>query len=111
MSDILLSGFGVEEVNGYYSEDGTVNGYPLYSKDKDHFIVWMAKNGAISNESAYYITKVVQTEGAVPIKVYCYKAHTNSIFSAEWESLRPEFSEENEIGEIEEFSDSSDSSS
>jgi len=104
---IVISGFSVSGVNGIYTSSGNVNGYPVYVKDENNYLVYKLENGPYSFSPAYYLVKVVKTGNSVPICLYCYKAEGSDLGNAEWVSLRPQSSGENEIGELDFLSSSS----
>ena len=111
--DIIISGFGDEEVNGLYTRIEDRNGHHAWRKDSTHYVQYFPSYMPWCNSPAYYIVTTTYKGGydSFYIDVPKYVLFGTSVYTGTWESLRPITALENvnasDTGEIIHYSSSS----
>lgn len=108
---MIITGFGADEVNGTYTQQGTLNGYPKYVKDDAFIVAYYPKYMPYRYDEAYYIIKVSRIYGSNTIETPKYVIAGTDPTATGWEPMGSWFSEETQIGTVEFVSSSSESSS
>jgi hypothetical protein len=112
MVSTLISGFGDEKANGYYTQIGNHDGFPYYKKTTgDYIIIYRLENGPYSYSPAYWIESITITNGSVPLYGPKYVNLGTNIYTGEWLSIVDQTSGETAVGVLDELSSSSSSSS
>jgi hypothetical protein len=102
MSDFRLTGFGLDKVNGTYTQTSTYNGKPLYTHDTNTEITIEYHDIFLpfSNEPTYLIIEKTQfVPGAIPVQTPKYRTSDTSVTDTTvWTSMRPVTSSEEATG-------------
>jgi hypothetical protein len=107
-SEIIVSGFDKEAVNGTYIYWKQVDGRAAYQKDATHILLYQEKLGQVSENGSYYLMENKQISGGIPTWVTIARAEGTSIESGTWITLKEITSGEDTVGS---FADESSSSS
>jgi hypothetical protein len=113
MAKVLLSGFGDNNANGLYSQNGNHDGFPYYEQDSgDYIIIYRLEYGPHSYSTGYWIEKTVTTNGSIKFYTPKYKAtDTTDVETATWTSVVENTSGEETVGTLNDETSSSSSSS
>ena len=90
MATLTVASFGNPVVNGTYTDQGTKDGQSRYVKDSDATVIleYRAEFGPYSFSGAYYLFKIDQVSGAIPIEDPLYKVEGTDPTATGWKSLQ-----------------------
>ena len=87
MATLTLSGFQTYElINGDYTSTETHDGYDRFVKDSDEntIVEYKTQYGPYSFSGAYYIIKIFEVEGSVPIEKPLYRNNGTDASVGTW---------------------------
>ena len=100
MANLTVAGFGDADLNGTYVENGTFDGYAFYKKGTTAILGYFEELGPYSFSGAYYIIKIGQIEGSIPVITPKYKVEDTDPTSSGWVSLVSQTSGETTVGTV-----------